>query len=70
MFALVAGVLILPLEVSVVGNFLNLAGRMFEHASRRINPGMATVNTFRLGGLIVMAIGFFWIATALSEVLR
>ncbi len=52
----------------MVGNFWNLAGRMFEHAATSVNPGTATVKTVRLGGLVIMAIGIFWIATALSEI--
>lgn len=53
----------------MVGNFWNLANRMFERASSRVNIGTATVNTFRLGGVVVICIGIFWIATALSEIL-
>lgn len=68
MFAVAVGALISFVGVSMVGNFWNLAGRMFEHAATSVNPGTATVNTFRLAGLVVMAIGIFWIATALSEI--
>lgn len=68
MFGVVVGALIFFVGVSMVGNFWNLAGRMFEHAATRINPGIATVNTFRLGGVVAISIGIFWIATAFSEI--
>lgn len=65
MFAMAVGVLTFSAGVSMVGSFSNLAGRMFGDASSRVNPGTPTVNMFRLGGLVMMLIGVFRVATAL-----
>lgn len=69
MFGVVFGVLILSFGVSMVGNFGNLADRMFEMAAGRQDPGTATPNTIRFVGVIVIFIGIFWVATAISEFL-
>ncbi|MFD8119515.1 hypothetical protein [Streptomyces microflavus] len=69
MFGVVFGVLILAFGISMVGNFGRLADRMFESAASLLNPGIATPNTFRFGGVVVIIIGIFWVATGVSEML-
>lgn len=69
MFAVVFGVLILSVGVCLAGNFWGLAGRVLDHASSLVKAGGATVNTFRLVGVVAVAVGLFWVATALPEIL-
>lgn len=69
LFRLAVGLLIISFGVSIVGNFWKLADRMFERAASRVDPGIATPNTFRLVGIVVIFIGFAWVGTALLEVI-
>ncbi|MFJ8842309.1 hypothetical protein ACIRFF_05325 [Streptomyces cyaneofuscatus] len=69
MFGVVGGVLILSFGVSMVGNLGSLTDRMFERTASRVDPGMATPNTFRIVGVIVIFIGIFWVATGVSEII-
>lgn len=67
MFAISVGVLVLIFGTCLLGNFWSLASRIFASVSDFVNPGSATVNTFRAIGAGMILIGFFWIATALTE---
>ncbi|MFP1663382.1 hypothetical protein ACLCDR_18255 [Streptomyces cavourensis] len=65
LFRLVFGLLIISFGISMLGNFWNLADRMFERAASRMDPGTAAPNTFRFIGIIVILIGAVWVGTAL-----
>ncbi|MFD4744888.1 hypothetical protein ACFWOS_05435 [Streptomyces rubiginosohelvolus] len=69
MLAMVIGVLVFCLGICLVGNFRGLANWMLEHTSSLINVGGASVNTFRLVGVVAIVVGFFWVATSLPEIL-
>lgn len=53
----------------MAGNFRGMASWMLDHASSLVNVGGATVNTFRIVGVVAMVVGLFWVATALPEIL-
>ncbi|MER7699156.1 MULTISPECIES: hypothetical protein [unclassified Streptomyces] len=69
MLDIVVGVLLFSVGVCLVGNFWGLASRVLDHASVLVDAGGATVNTFRLVGVVAMIVGLFWVATALPEIL-
>ncbi|MFE6913183.1 hypothetical protein [Streptomyces rubiginosohelvolus] len=69
MLATAVGVLIFSVGVCMAGNFRGMASWMLDHASSLVNVGGATVNTFRIVGVVAMVVGLFWVATALPEIL-
>lgn len=69
MLAIAVGLIIFSVGVCLAGNFWGLASRALDHASSLVNSEGATVNTFRLVGVVAMVVGLFWGATALPEVL-
>lgn len=67
MLSTLVGLLLLLLGASLLGNFWNLAGGLFDRVSDFLNPGAATPNTFRASGVFVVLIGMVWVASGLRE---
>ncbi|TWF92298.1 hypothetical protein FHX80_12618 [Streptomyces brevispora] len=69
MLSTLVGVAFLLFGVSLLGNFWNVAGRIFERVSDFVNDGVATVNTFRMIGVFVVVIGIGWVAEGVRQIL-
>lgn len=69
MLSTLVGAAFLLFGVSLLGNFWNVAGRIFERVSDFVNVGVATVNTFRMIGVFVVLIGMLWVAEGVREIL-
>lgn len=70
MLSTLVGASLLLFGVSLLGNFWNLAGGLFERVSDFMEPGPATVNTCRAIGVFVVLIGMIWVASGLREIFR
>lgn len=70
MLSTLVGASLLLFGVSLLGNFWNLAGGLLERVSDFMEPGPATVNTFRAIGVFVVLIGMIWVASGLREIFR
>lgn len=69
MLSTLVGAAFLLFGVSLIGNFWNVAGRIFERVSDFVNDGFATVNTVRLIGIFVVIIGVAWGAKGMRGIL-
>lgn len=68
MLSTLVGALTLFFGVSLLGNFWNLAGGLFERVSDLVDPGAATMNTFRAIGVFAVLVGTIWVAAGLREI--
>lgn len=69
MLSTLVGAAFLLFGVSLLGNFWNVAGRIFERVSDFVNDGVTTVNTVRLIGVFIVIIGVAWGAEGVREIL-
>lgn len=69
MLSTLTGAAFLLFGSALLGNFWNVARKIFERVSDFVNDGVATVNTVRLIGVPVVIIGVAWGAEGVRELL-